>query len=173
MSSVASFNCILTSRSHFDRCRGRKRLVGNVPRSRRTLVGIVHRIPDFPNVVACRKLSPINLISYPDEQDLYTDEETSLSTAYPPELRDQVNEKLNIKRRIRYRRNRKQGITEDLESNSTHSDGSPSGEGSGSRVVPKEEEEEEVPQMSITATVVSPSGSSYKHIAVRGGENRC
>ena len=90
-----------------------------------------------------------------DGQDLYTDEETSLSTAYPAEIRDQVNEKLNIKRRIRYRRNRKQGITEDLESNSTHSDGSPSGEGSGSRVVAKEEEEEELPQMSITATIVS------------------
>lgn len=86
--------------------------------------------------------------------DLYTDEETSLSTAYPAEIRDQVNEKLNIKRRIRYRRNRKQGITEDLESNSTHSDGSPSGEGSGSRVVAKEEEEEELPQMSITATII-------------------
>ena len=113
-------------------------------------------------MVPRRKLPPSLPFLRSDEKDLYTDEETSLSTAYPPELKDQVNEKLNIKRRIRYRRNRKQGITEDLESNSTHSDGSPSGEGSGSRVVPKEEEEEEVPQMSITATVVSPSGSSYK-----------
>jgi len=56
MSSVALFNCILTSRSHFDRCRGRKRLVGDVPRSRCPLVGTIHRILDFPNVVACRKL---------------------------------------------------------------------------------------------------------------------
>jgi Ca2+:H+ antiporter len=107
-----------------------------------------------------------------DGQDLYTDEETSLSTAYPAEIRDQVNEKLNIKRRIRYRRNRKQGITEDLESNSTHSDGSPSGEGSGSRVVAKEEEEEELPQMSITATIVSQPVSCKRYL-VRECEKQC
>lgn len=78
-----------------------------------------------------------------------------------------MNEKLNIKRRIRYRRNRKQGITEDLESNSNESLGSPSGEGDGSREVVKEEEEEEVPQMSITATIVSllPAQSCGCHVS--------
>jgi hypothetical protein len=57
-----------------------------------------------------------------------------------------------------------------LESNSTHSDGSPSGEGSGSRVVAKEEEEEELPQMSITATIVSPL-ELVQAVTVREGDD--
>jgi len=66
-----------------------------------------------------------------------------------------VNEKLNIKRRIRYRRNRNKGINQegDLESATSTND---SGEVGRSNEVARaeEEDEEEVPQMSITATVV-------------------
>lgn len=95
-----------------------------------------------------------------DKQDLYTDEETSLSTAYPAEIRDTVNEKLNIKRRIRYRRNRAKGVGAqegDLESASTNDSASVSGTRSGEGGVARmneEEDEEEQPQMSILATVV-------------------
>jgi hypothetical protein len=96
-------------------------------------------------------------------QDLYTDEETSLSTAYPAEIKNTVNEKLNIRRRIRYRRNRVKGTGNldgggDLESATSTNSGdidSPNNESGMARTnTQAEEEEEELPQMSILATVV-------------------
>jgi hypothetical protein len=141
---------MLTIRLDIDRCRGRKRSLGYESRSRRLATSSIPRLFGFPNVVTRRKSITPHHLARLNNQDLYTDEETSLSTAYPAEIRDTVNEKLNIKRRIRYRRNRAKGVTEpegDLESASTRS-------GEVARVDKEEEDEEEQPQMSILATVV-------------------
>jgi len=78
-------------------------------------------------------------------------------------LKNSVHEKLNIKRKIRYRRNRTKASNEaeDLESatsgnTSVESPGEEGREGGiVSRSIQEEDDEEEQPQMSITATVVS------------------
>lgn len=96
-------------------------------------------------------------------QNLYTDEEVSNSTAYPAEIRDTVHEKLNIRRKIRYRRNRTKGTGDEeqggLETSSAGTSEEPVDEGRAPVVSPRaaeeeEEEEEEQPQMSILATIV-------------------
>jgi hypothetical protein len=89
-----------------------------------------------------------------------------MSTSYPAELRDSVNDKLNIKRKIRYRRNRTKASkeAEDLESatsgNTSVESPGEDREGEGAVVTRQgkdEEDEEELPQMSILATIVCPS----------------
>lgn len=152
----------LTFRSNTHRCRRGTRSSGDESRSRRLAPRPLPRLPHLSNVVSCRQSSHAAVRKQADIQDLYTDEETSLSTAYPAELKNSVHEKLNIKRKIRYRRNRTKASNEaeDLESatSGTTSVESPGEEGREggivSRSAQEEEDEEELPQMSIMATIV-------------------